>query len=83
MSYYSYVLRSTKNGILYKGSTQNLEKRLQTHNSGKVKFTSKNIPWELVVSEEFSTRSEAVKREKWYKSGVGRDWINSKLQSKI
>ena len=80
MSYYSYVLRSTKNGILYKGSTQNLEKRLQTHNSGKVKFTSKNIPWELVVSEEFSTRSEAVKREKWYKSGVGRDWINSKLQ---
>ena len=80
MSYYSYVLRSTKNGILYKGSTQNLEKRLQTHNSGKVKFTSKNIPWELVISEEFSTRSEAVKREKWYKSGVGRDWINSKLQ---
>ena len=80
MSYYSYVLRSTKNGILYKGSTQNLEKRLQTHNSGKVKFTSKNIPWELVISEEFSTRSEAVKREKWYKSGIGRDWINSKLQ---
>ena len=80
MSYYSYVLRSTKNGLLYKGSTQNLEIRLQTHNSGKVKFTSKNIPWELVTSEEFSTRSEAVKREKWYKSGVGRDWINSKLQ---
>ena len=79
MSFYSYVLRSSKNGILYKGSTQNLEKRLQTHNSGKVKFTSKNIPWELVISEEFSTRSEAVKREKWYKSGVGRDWINSKL----
>ena len=83
MSYYSYVLRSSKNGILYKGSTQNLEKRLQTHNSGKVNFTSKNIPWELVISEEFSTRSEAVKREKWYKSGVGRDWINSKLQPKI
>ncbi len=83
MSYYSYVLRSTKNGILYKGSTQNLEKRLQTHNSGKVNFTSKNIPWELVISEEFSARSQAVKREKWYKSGVGRDWINSKLQSTI
>jgi putative endonuclease len=83
MSFYSYVLRSSKNGILYKGSTQNLEKRLQTHNSGKVKFTSKNIPWELVISEEFSTRSEAVKREKWYKSGVGRDWINSKLQPSI
>ena len=83
MSYYSYVLRSTKNGILYKGSAQNLEIRLQTHNSSKVKFTSKNIPWELVISEEFSTRSEAVKREKWYKSGVGRDWINSKLQPTI
>jgi putative endonuclease len=79
MKYYSYVLRSLKNGILYKGSTENLEKRIIYHNQGKVRFTSKYTPWELVLSEEFATRSEALNREKLYKTGVGRDWIKSNL----
>jgi putative endonuclease len=81
MKYYSYVLRSLKNGILYKGSTQDIEKRINTHNSGKVKFSSKYMPWELVLVEEFQTRSEAINREKWYKTGVGREWIHSKLKN--
>jgi putative endonuclease len=38
--YYSYVLKSEVNGHLYKGSTSNLEKRLEWHNSGMVKYTS-------------------------------------------
>ena len=78
--YYSYVLRSLKNGILYKGSTQDIENRLSTHNSGVVNFTSKHLPWELILSEKFETRAEAMKREKWYKTGVGREWIKSKLR---
>ena len=64
---------------LYKGSTENIEQRLQSHNSGLVNFTSKHVPWEMVLFEEFETRSEAMKREKWYKSGVGRDWIKEQL----
>jgi putative endonuclease len=79
MAYYSYVLRSLKNGILYKGSTENIEKRLKSHNSGMVNFTSKHLPWELVLVEEFETRSEAIRREKWYKTGVGRDWIKEQI----
>ncbi|MFN5912280.1 MAG: GIY-YIG nuclease family protein [Bacteroidota bacterium] len=39
MPYYSFVLRSEKNGILYKGSTDDLEKRIKTHNASKVKFS--------------------------------------------
>ena len=81
MKFYSYVLRSQKNGILYKGSTENLENRINYHNKGKVTFTSKYIPWKLVLSEEFDTRSQALNREKWYKTGVGRQWINSKLKN--
>lgn len=77
--YYSYVLKSEVNGHLYKGSTSNLEKRLEWHNSGLVKYTSKYMPWELVLFEEHETRSEAMKREKWYKTGVGRDWIKNQL----
>jgi putative endonuclease len=64
---------------LYKGSTENLEKRINYHNQGKVTFTSKYTPWELVFFETFETRSEAVKREKWYKTGVGREWIKRQL----
>jgi len=79
MSYYSYVLRSLKNGILYKGSTQDLEKRIATHNKGLVQYSSRHIPWELVLFEEFKTRSEALHREKWYKTGVGREWIKNHI----
>jgi putative endonuclease len=74
MPYYSYVLRSLTKGILYKGSTQDIEKRLYVHNQGLVKYSSKHVPWELVLTEEFPTRSEAAKREKWHKTGVGREW---------
>jgi putative endonuclease len=81
MKYYSYVLRSLKNGILYKGSTQDIEKRINTHNSGKVKFSSKYMPWELVLVEEFQTRSEAINREKWYKTGVGRNWVFNQIKT--
>jgi len=77
--YYSYVLRSLKNGILYKGSTESIEKRLLSHNSGLVNFTSKHLPWEMVLFEEFETRTEAIKREKWYKTGAGREWIKKQL----
>lgn len=79
MPYYSYVLRSLKNGLLYKGSTENIEKRLLYHNAGESNYTSKHIPWELVIAEPFETRAEAMKREKWYKSGAGRDWIKNQL----
>jgi putative endonuclease len=79
MPYYSYVLRSLKNGLLYKGSTKNIEKRLLYHNAGESNYTSKHTPWELVIVEPFETRAEAMKREKWYKFGAGRDWIKNQL----
>ncbi|NBV69069.1 MAG: GIY-YIG nuclease family protein [Flavobacteriia bacterium] len=80
MPFYSYVLRSLKNGILYKGSTQDIEKRLIIHNQGLVNYSSKHTPWELVLFEQFETRGEAMKREKWYKTGTGRDWIKSQIK---
>ena len=77
--YYAYVLLSKVNGMLYKGSTENLELRVKAHNAGMVTFTSKYCPWELVYFEQFSTRSEAMAREKFFKSGKGREWLRQKL----
>ena len=81
MPYYSYVLRSIKSGILYKGSTEDIHKRLETHNQGKVQFTSKYLPWELILFEEFDSRAKALQREKWYKTGVGREWIKKQIEN--
>ena len=75
--FYTYVLRSVKKGMLYKGSTEDLNRRLLEHNSGMVNYTSKYLPWDLVYWEEFPTRSEAMKREKFFKSGKGRELLKT------
>jgi len=80
--FYTCVIQSINTGILYKGFTTDLEKRLDEHNTGLSNFTSKLIPWKLVLFEEHATKKEALKREKWYKTGVGRDWIKQQLENK-
>ena len=73
--FYAYVLKNKK-GLLYKGSTNNLEKRLQQHNSDDFPgYTQKSRPWKLAYSESFRTRREAEAREKFFKSGKGRELL--------
>jgi putative endonuclease len=38
--------------------------------------------WQLIYSEEFSTRSQAMKKEKFLKSGQGREWIRDNILEK-
>jgi len=77
--YFIYVLKSQKTKSLYKGQTDNLEKRLKEHNNGKVKSTKAFLPWEIVYFEEFPNREDAVNREKYLKSGIGRQFLKNKL----
>jgi len=79
MAYYIYILKSSTTGKRYTGSTQNLEARLKAHNDGLSPYTKGRGPWELIYSEEFPTRSEAMKREKFLKTGKGRDFLNEIL----
>ena len=61
--YYVYIL-VCNDGTLYTGSTNDLEKRLETHNAGKgAKYTRGRLPVVLKYSESFVTKSEALKRE--------------------
>ncbi|MBI4824856.1 MAG: GIY-YIG nuclease family protein [Nitrospirae bacterium] len=78
MAYYVYLLKSKSKGASYVGHTQNLDIRLAEHNSGKSKSTRYSRPWELVYSEEVQTRSEAVKREQYFKSQIGRLELKSR-----
>ncbi|MDP2207301.1 MAG: GIY-YIG nuclease family protein [Bacteroidota bacterium] len=76
-----YILYSNQFNKTYVGQTNNLIKRLKYHNSGQVKSTKRYIPWEMLYFEEYSSRSEAMRREKWFKSKTGRKKISEILQN--
>lgn len=60
---YTYILRCG-DGTLYCGWTNDLEKRLSAHNAGLgAKYTKSRRPVELVYSERFETKEEAMRRE--------------------
>jgi putative endonuclease len=79
---FEYVLKSLKENRLYIGMAENVERRLQEHNSGKTKSTKGYRPWELVAFEEHPDREAARSREKYLKSGSGREYIKSKYLHK-
>ena len=74
--YFTYVLRSCEDNTRYVGSTENKEKRLLKHNSGRVRYTKGRRPWILIYFEEFNSRSDARKRELFLKSGQGRKYLD-------
>lgn len=78
MGYYTYVLRSLKNGDLYIGSTENVEKRVAMHNGGRVRSTKGYRPWQLLQHEPFATRSEAVLRERFLKNHQQKELLKEK-----
>ena len=81
MGYFVYVLRSDKFIRNYVGFSSNVEKRLADHNNGRTKSTKPFRPWKLLFIESFETKIEALQREKFLKSGQGRDYIKRKLAS--
>ncbi|MEE9555170.1 MAG: GIY-YIG nuclease family protein [candidate division Zixibacteria bacterium] len=74
--FFVYVIKSS-NGKRYTGYTSDLSRRLEEHNSGACKSTKSGNGWKVVYSEEFPTRSEAMKHEKWLKSGIGRKFLDN------
>ena len=77
LSYTVYILKSAKAERCYIGSTENLRDRLAVHNSAKARWTKRFQPWDVVHTEVFETRGEALRREKFLKSLKG---IASQIQ---
>lgn len=82
MMYNIYVLYSKKFDRIYIGQSDNIDRRIKQHNSGHVLSTKAYIPFELVYSEHFGTRDEAVQREKDLKSTTGRRFLRKILKEK-
>ncbi len=68
-----YVLRSSVDlGRYYVGVTSDVNRRLETHNSGGSVHTMQNRPWQLVVALEFTNPDSALAFDRYLKSGSGR-----------
>ena len=76
--FYVYVIQNSK-GDVYKGHSDNIQKRISEHNRGDTKSTRKANDWELKYSEVFEKREEAIKREKYLKSAAGRRFLKNKM----
>ncbi|CAN0601305.1 unnamed protein product [Ectocarpus sp. 12 AP-2014] len=76
MEFVVYILYSKKHDKFYKGYTSALIERFKSHNFLATKgYTTKFRPWKVVHVEFYKTKSEAIKRENYLKSGVGRAWM--------
>lgn len=78
--YTVYVLYSRAFDTFYVGYTSDLPSRLLSHNElGTSNWTKRYRPWELIYTEEYSTKRAAMQREKELKSGVGREFIRKNI----
>jgi len=77
--YYTYVLEGLKDVNLYIGWTDNLNKRLQNHHSGKVVSTKWRRSLKLIYFEACLSKEAAIRREKYFKTGFGRRFLKNRL----
>ena len=68
MQYSVYIIKSESNGRFYIGQTQDINQRLEFHNSGRSKYTKNLGPWALFATKNYDTRSDAVKWERKLKN---------------
>lgn len=81
MKHYVYVLRSLNDRQFYVGLTNNLPKRIEEHNSGKVESTRRRVPLDLVYWEGCLNRHDAALREKYLKTAWGKLYLKNRMKS--
>lgn len=75
--YFVYALKSDVDGRIYVGFSSDVDKRLIEHNSGKTKSTKGYRPWVIIYTEKVISRKAAREKEKYYKSGIGKEFLKS------
>lgn len=81
--YYVYILKSRKDGKLYIGCSNDLKKRLELHGRGLVTATKFRHPLVLIYYEAYLAKQDAFVREKWLKTGWGRNYIKKALKQSL
>ena len=77
--FYTYVLKCDT-GIFYTGATNDLDDRLKQHEMGKVFYTKNKLPVRLVYFEACLNKSDAYRRERYLKTGMGKRYLNNRIK---
>ena len=75
--FFVYAIKSESKNYTYIGLTDNVDRRVTQHNSGYERTTKPYAPFQVILVESFETRAVARKREKYLKSGVGREFLKN------
>jgi len=78
--YYVYLIQSRKDKQFYTGFTGDLQNRLREYNAGKVPSTKERGPFELIYYEACLNEQDALAREKYLKSGMGKQYLKNRLR---
>lgn len=78
--FYTYVLKSKKDGKFYVGYTKDLRKRFKEHSNGKSLYTKGRGPFVLIYYEACLDEGDAKKRELYLKSGRGKRYLKDRLK---
>jgi putative endonuclease len=79
--FYTYVLRSERDGQFYTGYTTDLKNRIERHNRGQSESTKMRKPFELIYFEACLDEKDAIRREKYLKTSWGKRYIKSRLKN--
>jgi putative endonuclease len=78
--YHVYILYSQSHQKTYVGFTSDLEERLKSHNYySKKGWTIRYRPWIVIYTEMYNDKKSAMAREKYFKTGAGRDFIQKEI----
>ena len=78
--WYVYVLKSLANNQWYTGSTNDLRKRFNQHNTSKSTYTKSRGPYQLIYYEASLNEQDARSRELYLKSGMGKRYLKNRLK---
>ncbi len=75
--YFVYILYSKTIDKYYIGQTADIKERIMRHQNSPTRFTARANDWQIVYTEEYATRSDAVKRESQLKRMKSRKFIET------
>ncbi len=81
--FYVYVLLSMNDGRFYIGFTGDLKRRISEHNSGKNISTKSRLPLKLVYYEAHLAKTDAMRRERYFKTAKGKSTLNQMLRCSL
>ena len=77
---YVYVIQSKKDKRWYTGFTRDLRKRFMRHNNNEIYSTKGRGPYELIYYEASVQLDDAIAREKYLKSGMGKRYLKNRMK---